>query len=126
MYTVNMHTLYFAINWRVIIIRNIYNVLFISFHREDYLEKIQKRIRDYKIDIINEPRPDKKLLVLDIDYTLFGECSLIWTFRISISSHIEHFLILFCVQERCIVYCINKISTHLWKCMLLTCQSPFS
>jgi len=29
-------------------------------------------VKDYKIDIINEPRKGKKLLVLDIDYTLFG------------------------------------------------------
>ncbi len=41
--------------------------------REEYLAKIDKRIKDYKIDILNEHRPGKKLLVLDIDYTLFGE-----------------------------------------------------
>ena len=41
--------------------------------REEYLAKIEKRIKDYKIEILNEPRPGKKLLVLDIDYTLFGK-----------------------------------------------------
>ncbi|CAD5116738.1 DgyrCDS5593 [Dimorphilus gyrociliatus] len=40
--------------------------------QEIYLEKVQKRVNSYKIDIINEPRKGKKLLVLDIDYTLFG------------------------------------------------------
>lgn len=40
-----------------------------------YLAKINKRVRDYKINIINEPRAGKKLLVLDIDYTLFDHRS---------------------------------------------------
>ena len=44
-----------------------------SICREEYLAKIEKRVKEYKIDIISEPRPDKKLLVLDIDYTLFGK-----------------------------------------------------
>ncbi|XP_074640862.1 ubiquitin-like domain-containing CTD phosphatase 1 [Tubulanus polymorphus] len=43
--------------------------------REEFLSKIEKRVRDYKIDMINEPRPGKKLLVLDIDYTLFDHRS---------------------------------------------------
>ena len=43
------------------------------FFREEYLAKIERRIKDYKIDVINEPRPGKKLLVLDVDYTLFGK-----------------------------------------------------
>ena len=41
--------------------------------REEYLAKIERRIREYKFDILNEPREGKKLLVLDIDYTLFGK-----------------------------------------------------
>lgn len=44
-------------------------------NREEYLAKIEKRIKDYKIEILNEPRPGKKLLVLDIDYTLFDHRS---------------------------------------------------
>lgn len=40
-----------------------------------YLAKINKRVRDYKITILNEPREGKKLLVLDIDYTLFDHRS---------------------------------------------------
>ena len=43
--------------------------------REEYLNKIEKRVKDYKIDMLNEPREGKKLLVLDIDYTLFGRYS---------------------------------------------------
>lgn len=44
-------------------------------NREEYLAKIERRIREYKIKMINEPRPGKKLLVLDIDYTLFDHRS---------------------------------------------------
>ncbi|XP_033633536.1 ubiquitin-like domain-containing CTD phosphatase 1 [Asterias rubens] len=43
--------------------------------REEFLEKIQRRVKDYEIKVLNEPRPDKKLLVLDIDYTLFDHRS---------------------------------------------------
>lgn len=44
-------------------------------NREEYLNKIAKRVDTYEIKIINEPRPGKKLLVLDIDYTLFDHRS---------------------------------------------------
>ena len=48
--------------------------IWFSFNcREEFLEKIQRRVKDYEIKVLNEPRPDKKLLVLDIDYTLFGK-----------------------------------------------------
>lgn len=40
-------------------------------NQEVYLAKVEKRIKDYKINMLSELRPDKKLLVLDIDYTLF-------------------------------------------------------
>ena len=39
--------------------------------KEIYLEKIAKRVRDYEVKILNPSRDNKKLLVLDIDYTLF-------------------------------------------------------
>lgn len=40
-----------------------------------YLSKVQRRIKDYQINILNPPREGKKLLVLDIDYTLFDHRS---------------------------------------------------
>ena len=40
--------------------------------REENLAKIQRRVENVKIEFRNEPRPGKNLLVLDIDYTLFG------------------------------------------------------
>ena len=42
---------------------------------EVYLAKIERRIRDYKIEELNPLRENKKLLVLDIDYTLFDHRS---------------------------------------------------
>ena len=43
--------------------------------RKVFLEKVERRIRDYSAKIFNEPRVGKKLLVLDIDYTLFDHRS---------------------------------------------------
>uniref|UniRef100_A0A023GB63 Ubiquitin-like domain-containing CTD phosphatase 1 n=1 Tax=Amblyomma triste TaxID=251400 RepID=A0A023GB63_AMBTT len=40
-------------------------------NREEFLNKIGKRIKTYRIKWLNEPRPGKRLLVLDIDYTIF-------------------------------------------------------
>ncbi|XP_055906770.1 ubiquitin-like domain-containing CTD phosphatase 1 [Eupeodes corollae] len=40
-----------------------------------FLAKIAKRIKDYKITVFNPPREGKRLLVLDIDYTLFDHRS---------------------------------------------------
>ena len=33
--------------------------------------KLQRRIRSVQVKVLNEPRPGKKCLVLDIDYTIF-------------------------------------------------------
>lgn len=44
-------------------------------NREEFLNKISKRISAYKIKQLNEPRQGKKLVVLDIDYTIFDHRS---------------------------------------------------
>ena len=44
-------------------------------NREENLAKISKRVKDYKVNVFNEPRKGKKLLVLDVDYTLFDHIS---------------------------------------------------
>ena len=44
-------------------------------NREENLAKISKRVKEYKVNVFNEPRKGKKLLVLDIDYTLFDHIS---------------------------------------------------
>lgn len=43
--------------------------------KEEYLAKIEKRVREYEVKVISEKREGKKLLVLDIDYTLFDHRS---------------------------------------------------
>lgn len=44
-------------------------------NKEVYLAKIRRRVKEYKIEMLSEPREGKKLLVLDIDYTLFDHRS---------------------------------------------------
>ncbi|XP_058962322.1 ubiquitin-like domain-containing CTD phosphatase 1 [Pocillopora verrucosa] len=44
-------------------------------NRDENLAKIDKRISDYKVEIRNPPRAGKKLLVLDVDYTIFDHRS---------------------------------------------------
>ena len=44
-------------------------------NREEYLTKIQRRVDSYKIEVLNPCREGTKLLVLDIDYTLFDHRS---------------------------------------------------
>ncbi|CBY22251.1 unnamed protein product [Oikopleura dioica] len=44
-------------------------------HRVENIEKIDKRVARLPVDILNQPRPGSKLLVLDIDYTLFDHRS---------------------------------------------------
>ena len=62
--------------------KNSYVLTYSNYHficyRKEFLDKIDKRINTYKFEILNNPRKGSKLLVLDIDYTLFGEIILIW------------------------------------------------
>ncbi|KAK4323488.1 hypothetical protein Pmani_005803 [Petrolisthes manimaculis] len=44
-------------------------------NRAEYLHKVQKRVKEYEVKLLNDMRPGKKLLVLDIDYTLFDHRS---------------------------------------------------
>jgi len=54
---------------------NIEEVIISVPQRKEFLDKIQKRIESVKIKQFAEPRENKKLLVLDIDYTLFDHKS---------------------------------------------------
>ena len=47
--------------------------MLINVFREENLAKIARRVKDYKVEELNSPRESKRLLVLDVDYTLFGE-----------------------------------------------------
>nr|XP_039262618.1 ubiquitin-like domain-containing CTD phosphatase 1 [Styela clava] len=44
-------------------------------NRSEHLAKIERRVREYELKKLNDPRPGKKLLVLDVDYTLFDHRS---------------------------------------------------
>lgn len=50
--------------------------------REENLAKIARRVKDYKVEELNPPREGKRLLVLDVDYTLFGELQ--WSKHLSL------------------------------------------
>ena len=43
--------------------------------RPEYIAKVERRVRDYKVEVKNPLREGKRLLVLDIDYTLFDHRS---------------------------------------------------
>eukprot|EP00897_Mesotaenium_endlicherianum_P000950 jgi/Mesen1/10856/ME000093S10370 len=43
--------------------------------REENQQKLRRRAANFQLKILNPPRPGKKLLVLDIDYTLFDHRS---------------------------------------------------
>ncbi|KAG8008057.1 Ubiquitin-like domain-containing CTD phosphatase 1 [Nibea albiflora] len=47
-------------------------------NREENLAKIARRVKDYKVEELNAPREGKRLLVLDVDYTLFAATSMKW------------------------------------------------
>ena len=47
--------------------------------KEINLDKIAKRVRDYEVKVLNPSRENMKLLVLDIDYTLFDH-SLVFSY----------------------------------------------
>lgn len=75
-----------------------YQFVMLSFYlclgRDENLAKIDKRISDYKIEVRNPPRAGKKLLVLDVDYTIFGVYNF-WLFLSVITfwgSYIKKFL----------------------------------
>lgn len=69
--------MFYSLDWFCIIkfFIFIYLSLHIFFRIQTYLSKVEKRVKTYNITEINPPREGKKLLVLDIDYTLFDHRS---------------------------------------------------
>ena len=61
-------------------------------HREEYLAKVANRVQKYQVDVINDLREDKKLLVLDIDYTLFDHKTPAETGAELMRPHLHEFL----------------------------------
>ncbi|PRP76063.1 hypothetical protein PROFUN_01779 [Planoprotostelium fungivorum] len=62
---------------------------------EENMSKLHNRLKTTEIHLINEPRPDKKLLVLDLDYTLLDMKALdkATSTRDIMRPHLEEFLI---------------------------------
>ncbi|XP_043090551.1 ubiquitin-like domain-containing CTD phosphatase 1 isoform X1 [Puntigrus tetrazona] len=61
-------------------------------NREENLAKIARRVKDYKVEELNPPRPGKRLLVLDIDYTLFDHKSCAETGQELMRPYLHQFL----------------------------------
>ena len=53
---------------------------------------MEKRVKSYEVKVLNEPRPGKKLLVLDIDYTLFDHRSVAESGRELMRPYLHEFL----------------------------------
>lgn len=58
----------------------------------EYKAKIARRVQHYNINMISQPRPNKKLLVLDIDYTLFDHRSTAQTAAELMRPYLHEFL----------------------------------
>lgn len=72
-----------------------------------YLAKIERRIKEYKINMLNEPRPGKKLLVLDVDYTLYDHRSSAETGYELMRPFLHEFLISAYQVCVCIIDCMS-------------------
>ncbi|XP_061557891.1 ubiquitin-like domain-containing CTD phosphatase 1 isoform X1 [Phycodurus eques] len=61
-------------------------------NREENLAKITRRVKDYKVEEMNSPREGKRLLVLDVDYTLFDHKSCAETGQELMRPYLHEFL----------------------------------
>jgi len=75
-----------------------------------YLAKIERRIKEYKINMLNEPRPGKKLLVLDVDYTLYDHRSSAETGYELMRPFLHEFLI--SAYQVCVYYRLHDLIQH--------------
>ena len=72
--------------------------------RVEFLAKVERRIRDYPIKVMNEPRPGKKLLVLDVDGTLFDNWSVGETGSDLMRPYLHEFLTLMYIHYDLIIW----------------------
>ena len=72
--------------------------------RAEFLAKVERRIREYPIKVMNEPRPGKKLLVLDVDGTLFDNWSVGETGADLMRPYLHEFLALMYVHYDLIIW----------------------
>uniref|UniRef100_A0A3Q4GNT4 Ubiquitin-like domain-containing CTD phosphatase 1 n=1 Tax=Neolamprologus brichardi TaxID=32507 RepID=A0A3Q4GNT4_NEOBR len=61
-------------------------------NRSENLAKIARRVKEYKVEELNPPREGKRLLVLDVDYTLFDHKSCAETGQELMRPYLHEFL----------------------------------
>eukprot|EP01100_Stratorugosa_tubuloviscum_P014952 TRINITY_DN829_c1_g2_i1.p1 TRINITY_DN829_c1_g2~~TRINITY_DN829_c1_g2_i1.p1 ORF type:complete len:336 (-),score=118.40 TRINITY_DN829_c1_g2_i1:479-1486(-) len=62
------------------------------YERPENLQKLERRIQNFTIKILNPPRPEKRCLVLDVDYTLFDHRSTVETAEEITRPYLHEFL----------------------------------
>lgn len=60
--------------------------------RAEYLVKVEKRIKTYEFKVLSQPRDGTKLLVLDVDYTIFDHKSVAESGRELMRPYLHEFL----------------------------------
>jgi hypothetical protein len=88
--------------------------------REVNKQKLRRRIEQFKMTLLNPCRPGKKLLVLDIDYTLFDHRSTAENPRELMRPCKSHQTSNFCKQYRCI--CFHVHVQQIVSCMTRFCS----
>lgn len=83
---------------------DIKNIQIPTQSRTEFLAKVERRIRDYPIKVMNEPRPGKKLLVLDVDGTLFDNWSVGETGADLMRPYLHEFLTLMYIHYDLIIW----------------------
>ncbi|XP_041441478.1 ubiquitin-like domain-containing CTD phosphatase 1 [Xenopus laevis] len=67
---------------------------------EENVAKISCCVKDYKVEVLNPPREGNKLLIMDVDYTLFGKFTFVLS-KLNLHS-----------VTCCIILCVDLI-THI-------------
>ena len=79
--------------------------------RKEHLAKIDKRIQNYEVKKLNDPRPGKKLLVLDVDYTLFDHRSNAEKAVELMRPYLHEFLAVAYVDYDIVIWCKFNLTT---------------
>uniref|UniRef100_A0A3P9NP54 Ubiquitin-like domain-containing CTD phosphatase 1 n=1 Tax=Poecilia reticulata TaxID=8081 RepID=A0A3P9NP54_POERE len=84
-------------------------------NREENLAKIARRVKDYKVEELNSPREGKRLLVLDVDYTLFDHKSCAETGQELMRPFLHEFL----------TSAYEDYDIVIWCCTYCSCVFPY-
>ncbi|CAG08865.1 unnamed protein product [Tetraodon nigroviridis] len=80
-------------------------------NREENLAKIARRVKDYKVEELNPPREGKRLLVLDVDYTLFDHKSCAETGQELMRPYLHEFLTSAYEDYDIVIWCKKLLSS---------------